>query len=80
MTGDKKFLVSVFLLILLILTGSAQNRRSKREWMTEGCWIKKRGGGGNIFSKITRAVKWTLFFLSLRLHSVKVIMIQEAKS
>lgn len=79
MTGDKKFLVSVFLLILLILTGSAQNWRSKREWMTEGCWIKKRGGEDNIFSKITRAVKWTLFFLSLRLHSVKVIMIQEAK-
>lgn len=80
MTGDKKILVSVFLLILLILTGSAQNWRSKREWMTEGCWIKKRGGEDNIFSKITRAVKWTLFFLSLRLHSVKVIMIQEAKS
>lgn len=51
MTGDKKFLVSVFLLILLILTGSAQNRRSKREWMTEGCWIKKRGGGVTFFQK-----------------------------
>lgn len=79
MTGDKKFLVSVFLLILLILTGSAQNRRSKREWMTEGCWIKT-GGGITFFQKSHGGVKWTLFFLLLRLHSVKFIMIQEAKS